>query len=274
MLTVFNVENTSSKWKIKRFFSLNKVIVSYDESCDIAIRNVSYVCRNGKIDWQYAANALGQGRNCVLAPKQLLLPQGCGITRFLGDEYYSLLCCNFFFAVLKQAAKNGDISRLKIGLYDEAGAFATLLKKLLCYTSNLRVLTKTPEIYNNENAICFEEKGASAMVGTTPDFLRECKIILAPGKISTPFEVENASVVLTSAKPNTSLFCKVFGSYKIELPKKYRKAKPQFLTDEYFASGLFSVAGVYKLGGIVPEYCSCGNGVQTVASLAEGLQGE
>ncbi|MDR0914222.1 MAG: hypothetical protein LBM65_03560 [Oscillospiraceae bacterium] len=274
MLTVFNVENTSSKWKIMRFFSLNKVIVSYDESCDIAIRNVSYVCRNGKIDWQYAAKALGQGRNCVLAPEQLLLPQGCGITRFLGQEYYSIMCCNFFFAVLNQAAKIGDISRLKIGLYDETGAFATLLKKLLGYTSNLRVLTKTPEVYGRENSKIFEETGASAMVGTTPDFLRPCKIILAPGKISTPFEVENSSVMLTSAKPNASLFCRVFYSYKIELPKKYRKAKPQFLTDEYFASGLFSVGGVYKLGGIVPEFCSGGNCTQTIASLAEGLQGE
>ena len=261
-LTIDNREKSIFRRKPLCFLPANSLKLSEKFAGDLRVRSLLYINRRGKLSLNRIARRIGEttvlysGSDIKEAP---------GINFFSAEKFRGRLCANMAIACLEALSKKP--LPIKIGLYDPLGEAVDLPEHFLKFTHEVFVVTDSVELYRDRAQEIMWERGAPLSVSRRREVLSRCDLIVAPHRITTGFIVKNNAVVLTCARPEKSLSCRVYYRYDFKLPPPFHELKPDGIDTELFAAGLYEICKIYSLGNTVPLLCRGDFDTQTYLSL-------
>lgn len=267
MLTAFTIEDKTEQIWYKRLINLLKhdeIKVKINQVSSIALRHIIYVSKRGKINYKAIDRKADLKSQIIICGKDVFFPPRYSVKRFFGHAFTGRMCINMMLDILM---KSKDCGRISVGLYDLTGVHANVLRKLLKYTSNVKVVTNAVDQYMYVSELIMEEQGASVFVSQDEKSLADCTVVISPDKIFRFIPAAQNCIVLTSVKPAVCLSGLVYYKYSFEMPKVFEEVKPQELSDDYFCNALYTLEQQYDLGTIVPKGCYNESSSQTTASI-------
>ncbi|MCH5299451.1 MAG: hypothetical protein J1E96_06795 [Ruminococcus sp.] len=272
MLTALSIENlTSEIWYKKLLNKLRGDAVRVDirSARGVALRHITYLSRNGTVNWTRLSKIIGAQRNHLLCGEDVLLPEDMGFRRFDNKAFKIQLASNLGVFVLSKLKNKVD--GLSVGIYDLRGDCTRLLSELARYTDNLTVVTDNLDDYNSAANAVNEEIGAVVQVTDNRARLMDCALLIAPEQINELLPLSGNVIVLTSAAPTVCTPGLIYYDYHFRVPNMFDQIKPDDLSAQYFAGALYTKARQYELGSIVPTACSNYASSQTYRSICEHL---
>lgn len=242
----------------------DKVDVKVKRARGVFLKHITYTSYNSKVNLNKIDRVIGAQRNHLLCTQTFSIPKSCGYKRFYSPEFSARLCSNMALQVLRCCV---NASNLKIGIYDEDAKMSDLLAQVLCYSSDVRVVTEKPSSYYDVLASIMDEQGATAVVTNRVAELSECNFIISPYSIDKELNLRRDALVLTNESPKVITNGLVFYKYSFKMPNGFDIIKPLELDEEYFCSALYTLASQYQLGSIVPTVCRNYSSSQTLESL-------
>ena len=270
MITALNIEDHTKKG-IKGAFSLfrrNRIRVEHTYCDTAAVKSVTYELRRGEVNWSALDRFIKGQRGRLLCPEGIELPSGSGYKRFESRELDRRLCENAAIFLL------GEVKDMKVDvvLIDKSGELAPFCSYLVDHPGSLRVVTENSELYLEEADRILEERGAVIRICSAANDLFDADLIVAPDGSDIPVRCGENAVLLFGVEPTAPVGARAVYRYSFGLHEKLRKIKPDYLDDGYFASALYSLAGVHSLGSSVFNRCSDGEVLHTRKSLVEKLK--
>jgi len=270
MLTALNIEDYT-RHGAGRLLSLlrrNRIRVEHRYCDAVAVKSIVYERRRGRVSWTSVDRFLKDRRGQLLCPPELELPQDSGFRRFHSNELNRRLCENAALYLVRELREE----RPGIVLIDGAGDYAPLCACLLDYTDRVRVVTDSPRVYLEEADRLLEEKGAVLRISTDRSRIRDAGIIIAPARLDEVLGCADDAVILSGESPACPQPAPVIDTYTFDLPEKFRSLCPGYLEPMYFASALYTLAGVHELGGAIFSRCCDGRILHTRMSLLKQLK--
>lgn len=261
MLVVLDVQKNkccSFTDKIKSLFRPYEINADILTKNEIAVLYIKYLQKRGDIRFKKIYNYT------IGAPKTILCKDDLSLintpfSRFESDDFNIAMMKNFICTMLKKA--NIPPSELKISFFDPNAEFPLFAEKLLCYTSELTVVSNMPKFYENEAERHMNELGVSMIVSNSLKKLNSCDILICPSKIKVPLPTTSRSLIFTSHKPLVSVSGTVITRYIPEFPSKYNNIKPECIENLYFLSALYTLCGIIELENLEPLQCECNGSV-------------
>ncbi len=264
MLTALTVKTEEVRNWYERLFNKirgNSITVDIKSARGVALRHITYINRNGSVNWFEIENEIGDSRDRILCDDSVLLPENMGFTRFENTVFKARLSCNLGLYVLSKLS--GEAPGIKAALYDVNGDYSEFLKSFFHYAENrgekssrgfgeLCVITDNREVYEKAAAEIMDESGAAVFISERRDNLSDCALIIAPERIEESLPVSGGAIVLTGFAPTVCIPGLVYFDYHFRMPNMFDRIKPESLSCEYFAGALFSKGRQYELGSIVP----------------------
>ena len=229
---------------------------------------MTYEHYRGKIGWTGVDRFVKAQRNRVLCPPDLPLPKECGYKRYVSHALSRRMCENAALYLLRTAEARG----IKVVLIDEIGDSVGLTENLSDFCDPVYVVTAATDIYAAQAEYLLNEKGAALRICRDSTCLQDADLIIAPEQIADTLLCPYDALILTGEMPAAPQNTTAIYEYFFDLPQKYRELCPDFLTEMYFASALYAMAGARELGAEL--FTRCGDGVilQTRQSLSELLK--
>ncbi|MBQ3073726.1 MAG: hypothetical protein IJD19_03485 [Ruminococcus sp.] len=272
MLTILTVEDReNSLWRKHPMAMLpvNSLKVRKGSIMNVPVRHLRYICRNGRIGGKRICRRAKEGRENLLNFSRVKVPSP-KITMFSPALYRGRMSINMAVACLQ--AMHSTARHIKVGLYDKSGDYAPVCEAFLELVGKFTVVTDNTELYEAEARRLMWEKGAAPFVSRRINSLSSCSLIIAPSAVETAFSPEAEAVLLTSSPPSVGIPCRVYSRYTVKLPE-IEKEWEEYVTDgELIAAGLYTLAGVYNLGSLVPLMCHSERDSQTYVSLGRHLE--
>jgi hypothetical protein len=246
----------------------NKINVQIKNARGVSLRHVTYISRNGKLDWTQLNFLIGTQRNHLLCDENIVLPSNMGFRRFDNVDFKNRLAENMGLYILSQL----DNENIKVGLYDVKGESTDVLKHLVKHCSCPVVVSDNLMAFEYEINSIYEEQGASVQLSNNRGHLADCDLIIAPLFIGEQLPVSDNTLILSGNPPAVSTAGLIYYNYYFRMPNQFDEIKPQELSEEYFCGALYTKARQFELGSIVPTACSNSNSTQTCKSLEEYLK--
>lgn len=273
MLTFFNIENRIGSTPAAAFFGKLRGNSVRSELCGadgVALRKITYVCRNGTVDFSRIAVALNGQLDGVLCPEELILPENAGFTRFENRGYKRRMACNLALRLLKGLYSRGR--RVGVALYDPEGHYKGLLPALIRMTGDVLTVTDCTPDYEKVCTEIADETGVSVRLTENRSPLGGRALIIAPEQIRERLPLSSGAVVLSGFEPSEPVPGLVYYRYHLRVPERFRRIKPESLSAEYFLGALYSKAHRRELGELVPFSCGSSASIQTVSSIIDYLE--
>lgn len=271
MLTALNIDNLrDNRSVIKRFLSAlrgDTMRVTIRQAGDIKLKCIEYTQRRKTVNLNRIDKEVGVQRNHLLCNKETVLDSEQGYKRFENSEFKHRLCTNVAVGLLC-SLKELDV---KVGLLDTNAVHTNLVRYLLKYIDNFTVVTQSVDEYMQVSDILLEETGVPIRLSKSADTLSNCDLIIAPEHMNFDIELKSNALVLTDKAPKKEVTNTVIYEYNVSLPNCLSTLCPQWLDSTYFASALYTVEKVYRLGALLPEFCVGNTGVHTISSLKKLL---
>ena len=269
MLTALNVEERLSGSFFGRLFDRlrgNSVSISINSARGVALRQINYINRTGKVEWGKILRLADSGRDAVLCGEDVILPPESGLKRFDNIEFKARLCVNLGLYI--ESKTGGEIPA---AFYDPRGSFSGLFGDVVRGCREVTVITDNLSLYNDVCDKLAQDTGASPCCSENRSLLTGFSLVLAPAPIVNLLPLSGETIVLTSAAPTVCVPGFVYFDYSFRMPNMFDRIKPDNLSEEYFAGALYSRAYQRELGGIVPSSCSNLTSSQTVSSIEKFL---
>ncbi|MBR2109370.1 MAG: hypothetical protein IJ932_05460 [Ruminococcus sp.] len=270
MLVALNIENQLPKTRLEKLINTvrgDKIISEIKNIGGVALRDITYINRRGKINLDKLASALGETK-CIICNGDAALPEG--FFRFENREFRSLLSINLGVYILEELKKAGE--NLPVGFCDPDGLYSEHIIRLSRCCNNLTAVTDNLEQYDEISEKILYDSGAVVSVTDNRRRLADCRLIIAPKRVREPICTLGNTVILSGEKPSVSLSGVCYYEYSIRTPNSFAVFKPPRFTAEYFSGALYSLARRYELGSVVPTSCSDRVLSQTPASLVKYLK--
>lgn len=266
MLTSLSVYTQTHNTRLGKLLSKirrDSIEIYYTHKGDVKIKCIDYVQRTNNINWKKLDKIIGAQRSCLLCSKDVALNQSLQYKRFDDSEYKERLCTNMGITLANQLSKDN----ISVGIIDKTGAFSTLPQCILKYTDNVIVVTENIDFYTRISENLIEETGAVVRLSQSQKSLCDCKLIIAPHKVTSNEGITQNSLLLTAHKPDIFLPCVCVYDYVIDFPKHLLQLCPNGMDKTYFASALYSLLNIYQLGALVPRLNISCDGAHTAMSL-------
>ncbi|MCH5304836.1 MAG: hypothetical protein J1E41_08235 [Ruminococcus sp.] len=272
MLTALTIENVENKkWYKKIFYKLrgNSIRVDIKSARGVVLRNITYINRNGRIDWYALDSEIGTQRNHLLCDESIILPENRGFKRFENTEFKIQLACNLGVFVLSKL--KGVVPDIKVGLFDADASCSSVLEDLVKYCKNVVAVSDNVDEYTENIQKISEECGAEVFVSSNRANLSDCNLVIAPARITEALPISGGAIVLSGFAPTVCTAGLVYFDYHFRMPNMFDKIKPESLSNEYFAGALYTKGRQYELGSIVATTCSNFTSSQTPRSICDYL---
>lgn len=266
MLTSLDIVTPTYNSMLKKLISklmFDTMRVDIIKVGDIKLKRIVYTNRSGRINWKKIDKEVLAQRNRLLCNRKIELPLNSGYKRFDNSELKTRLCTNLSISLLCRLQDK----KLCVGILDIDASFTGLPKHLLRYTDNVVVVTKETDIYTQVSEEILNETGAPIRLSKSLRSLEICDLIIAPKGLINELKIKKNAIVLTTKKPKKVYDATVVYDYKIELSGELESVCPKNLSHTYFASALYTMCHMYKLGSLVPSLCVSDNKVHTPSSL-------
>ena len=269
MITALNIEDytRSGIYGLTSLFRHNRLRVEHLYCDTAAVKSLSYEHYRGKIGWASIDRFVKSQRNRVLCSEKVELPEESCFTRYSSSALSRRMCENASIALLR-AIKRRDV---KVALVDISGDSVGLCESLTEYADPVYVVTKAAELYIAQAEYLLSEKGAALRVSRSAGCLKDADLIIAVSPLDAGLGCAGNCVILSAEKPIVRQSSPVIYDWFFELPKKYQEIKPEYLSDMYFASALYDLAGARELGSELFTRCGDGTVIHTRMSLTELL---
>lgn len=270
MFTTFSVEDRKLKG-IKRIFSVfykDKIIESYLDGKNLAVRRITYVNRRDKINWDAVRKIAGIQAESMICSDKIHFPKDSGLVRFRDNTFVKKMTCNFAFSTLNSME---NPQKLNVAFIDADGSESEFLWKLCTLTDNFVVVTGNKEKYEILGEKMMEKQGVSIVYTNRLTRIKDADFVIAPCKIQRIIDLNKRTVVLTSERPQVDLPVICYWNYTCTLPEEYRRLMCDDMDEMYFASALYSKGRKYFLGEMVPRVSYNENSTCTVKSLGKYL---
>lgn len=271
MLTSLYIYSKPHRTKLGEFLSklrCDRIDTYYRQKGPIKVRCVEYIQYSKNINWKKIDKIVLAQRNHLLCSKDVILNESMGYKRFDDSEYKERLCTNLGITLTSEISQKN----ISVGIIDKKGMFSSLVECILKYTDNVVVVTDNIDFYTQVAENLIEETGAPLRLSQSQKSLCECKLIIAPSKVTSFEGISSKSLLLTAHIPQVDLPCAYVYDYAIDFPKPLLPLCPTGLDKTYFASALYSLADIYQLGSIVPRLSVSRDGAHTTMSLLTLLQ--
>ncbi len=256
MLAALSVIDKTEKNKLKHLLNIirgNKMTVTIKQARGVTLRHMEYYNRNGKIDWNVIEKYAGVQKKGLLCSKYLNLPENMGFERFEDLEFSRRLCTNMALYILEKVS---EVQGLKVCLYDVQGDSADVLIHILEHCPEARVYTENADVYADSRDVVMENTGISPIISSDESIIEDADFLIAPCVIQKTLPLRNSAITLTAACPKAEQRGAIYFRYHFKIPQKFAGIKPCELSDFYFTSALYTLAGQHQLGSIVPMLCS------------------
>ncbi len=272
MLTALTIKKEESRKWYKKLFNYvrgNSLYSEIKSARGVVLRDITYICRNGTVNWYALDSEIGAQRNHLLCDDSIVFPKNMGFKRFENTDFKRRLACNLGIYILSKL--KGELPDIKTALYDPAGECPDALKGIVNFCGNINVVSDNAEAYEGISEELMDESGASVFISGKRDNLSDCALIIAPCRISESIPASGGAIVLTSFAPMVCTSGLVYFDYHFRMPNMFDRIKPESLSCEYFAGALFTKGRQYELGSIVPTTCSNFSSSQTPRSICDYL---
>ena len=266
MMTALQIEeHQKGLW---RYLRRNRIRVEH-RYCDAAtLKCVTYEHYRGKVNWTSIDRFVKAQRNRVLCAPDMAIASNSGYKRFVSKELSRRMCENAALYLLRTVADPG----IKAVLVDDGGDHAGLSEYLAEYCDPVNVLSEATQIYAAQTEYLLNEKGAALKLCRDKGCLRDADLIIAPGCLEEVLPCPSNALILTGEEPAVMQNAMAVYEYFFDLPSKFREICPDFLDEMYFASALYTMAGVRELGSEIFTRCGDGVTIHTRGSLVEALK--
>ena len=272
MLTALNIITPEKRSFFSNLLSVirgNTIKVQHLYFDSVALKSITYTQNRKKINWNAIDKFTKEQRTKLLCCENMILPKDKGYRRYESFELNSRLCTNLALYLLKNISHSENLT---VGLIDDNALYDELGFRLVDFTDKVYIFTKKHDAYIPVTERLLDEKGAVITVTKNLGKLKFCDLVIAPELIKMKLPLSENALVLTSQKPVAETDALTLYNYFFDLPKKYLSVKPDYLDDMYFASALYSLLKIYKLGSFVPRLCSGNNDIHTPSSLCNVLK--
>lgn len=270
MITALNIEQHIRKGpgRLLSLFGHNRIRVEHLYCDAAAVKNIVYEHRRGQVNWSAVDRFVRSQREVLLCPEEVELPAEYGYRRYRSATFSRRMCENAAIYLLDAIGAGGA----KTVLVDDSGDSVSLCRYLCDYCNPVYVVCKDTALYTAEAERLLEEKGAALVYSRGDRALRDADLVIAPGRISRDLGCAGMAVILSGERPLTPQNAPVIYDYFFDLPDKYRQIKPAYLSDMYFASALYDLAGAHELGSYIFKRCGDGRVIHTRNSLLQQLK--
>ncbi len=255
MLVCLDIEKIYSKKPIEKIISffkrseVNKTIIKENGVC---VLSVDYKQYYGKINFEKIYDLTIGNPKTILCSKDISL-KNTPFTRFDNKDYNRKMMENFICNILK----NTNTENLSVSFYDPEGDYASLAEMIIDYIPRLRIVSNIPRFYENESDRITEKNGASYIVDNSIQTIAPCDILIAPSSVNIPVPTGSDTLIFTPTRPPVPVRGIVIYDYYPEIPLWCKRIKPDYIEDNYFLSGLYSLCDRYELSHLHP--IKCGN---------------
>ena len=267
MMTALDIRDYTGG-SLLRFFHHNRIRVEHLYCDSAAVKSVTYEHYRGNIGWAAIDRFVGSQRSSLLCSPDTELPEDCGYRRFESYELSRRMCENAALYLLRASSLTG----VKVVLSDSVGDSLGLCEHLAEYAVPVYVVTQAADLYTEYAEYLLAEKGAALRVSKSCGCLSDADLIISPERIDFDMRCHPAAVILSGEKPSVHQNAPVIYDYFFDLPKKYRELMPEYLSEMYFASALYSLTRASELGGELFTRCGDGTVIHTRMSLTEFLK--
>lgn len=270
MFTAFSVEDRKLKG-IKRIFSVfykDRIIESYLDGKNLAVRKITYINYRDKINWDEVRKLAGSQAGSLICSDKIHFPENSGLVRFRDNTFAKKMTCNFAYHTLSSME---NPQKLNVAFVDADGSECEFLWKLCTLTDNLVAVTGNREKYEALSEEMMEKQGVSLVYTNRLTRIRDADFVIAPCKIQKIIHLNKRAVVLTCEKPRVEIPAVCYWNYTCTLPEEYRRLMCEDMDEMYFASALYSKGRKYFLGSMVPRVSYNENSTCTVKSLGKYL---
>lgn len=258
MITALTIEENQPQDGLQRLracLQRNQLHIERRTYREVTVHHVLYERKRRTISWRKLTKALGEGKTALLYSGKEPLPPG--LRRYRSFAFMHRMAENGALQVLQ--ALDIEPYRLKIGLYDPAGAHSSLLNALLPFSAYIHAVSANYPIYADAAEEIMESSGAYIAVHKNSKILANCQVIIAPQKIREQLPLSDGCVVFTGQPPAVELPGLLLYRFRVRLPGPYAKLKPYNISDEYFLCALYDGEQQYALGELSPyAYEVCG----------------
>ena len=272
MLTALTVKIMEKEKGIKGFinrFRRDRAVVNVERARGVYFKHITYISYGGKLHLERLEKIIGDNRTRIICNEKINFPEKSGFKRFYNADFSARLCTNFVLNLLRECE---FAEKLKVGIYDPDGRHSEFLAHIMRYTSDVTVVTNSPDSYYEALEIIMDEMGACAVVTQLTDELENCDIVIAPQTVTESFPVREDALVFTVGRPKAEINGQLYYKYCFKMPNGFDRIKPEELDSEYFCSALYSMGRQYQLGSIVPQLCVNFSTSQTAKSLGAYIE--
>lgn len=267
MLTALTVKKHERRKGMKGLvdrLKRDRAVVQVKRARGVYLKQITYISYGRKPRFEKLEKIIGDSKSRIICSPKIDFHDECGFRRFENSDFTARLCTNLAICLLSMC---DFAEKLKIGIYDPDGRDSEFLKYVMKYSSDVTVVTNSPDVYYDENELIMENMGACATVTKRTEELELCQLIIAPRTIENTFSSNDKTLILTNGRPKAEVLGEIYYKYYFKMPNGFDRIKPQEIETEYFCSALYSLGRQYSLGSIVPTMCSNFSTSQTVKSL-------
>lgn len=209
------------------------------------------VCEEKRgINWSNVAKRSGRYTSRIVAPRNINIPDLCGLQRFIPSPFISRLVFNTSVQLLEKAKLSP--SEFALTVTDRNAHIPSELGRLLKYSSQIRVITSHPEKYAAACAKAYDEYGASVIIRSFYEATEKPDIIVNCDSSGTPL-MSKAALITSKHGSLGALRIECSG---LELTPCHKNLLPEGVEATDFA-------------GALSELCMCSDYLDSVFSSAE-----
>ncbi|MBE6836250.1 MAG: hypothetical protein E7515_08405 [Ruminococcaceae bacterium] len=216
---------------------------------------------NNRADYYAVKEHLKAFSKSVIFENETFLPKESGIFEYSSNDLKAQMTFNSACYLLeKYKGKN----RLKLTVIDKTGNYSALLERLVMLAGQIDVITGDVFRYRYVADEIYENFGAVVNVRD-----RKSKAEYADITVSLSADGEYPLSITLRSRADKKLYSLVGESFS--LPEKIAKYKPENVENYKFASALFSLSGLKKLGEMKYDTFTLNSRTVTLDSAAKML---
>ncbi|MBQ3151780.1 MAG: hypothetical protein IJB86_11110 [Clostridia bacterium] len=186
-----------------------------------------------KIPWDDILYMAGRCASNVIVDEKIELPFDLNVRRFVPE----ILPMKILFNTVHDLLDFLNIKKAIIGINDPDAKYCDFIALMVRYCSEIRVLTYNNQKYEDVCLQIFDEYGLSVILTEVTDSLKKCDYIISE-------KSTDESITFSLYGKDDSRMC----AEVINLPPVYSQKLPEGVGELTFASALYELCGVKRLG--------------------------
>ena len=267
-LLVEKRRNKSLAQLISSLFVPFRIDARVKKQCHVSVLQIKYKLMRGKIEFGWFYPRLSGSDLMVLCDRDTDL-SGTKLTRFESSDFNRAMMLSFIRSMT--FGNETELSGLRAAYFDPQGEHPDEAGYLAEILPDLTIVTDMPKYYEIFADSLLYEKGLALTVSNDYSLLSDRPLIVTSCAIDRELPLSSQSIVFSPEKPLVSAKYPVLWKFDVDVPEKYLRLKPDWIDDGYFLSALYSLEGIKKLAGLVPEKAGSGNESFSAGSLLRRL---